>query len=94
MRIFALVVVVAVLAGCGGTTTTDGGRYVFRRDCSHCHTLTGHDTISVGGDLAIGSLSIPVLASFVRAMPVRLTHRDVAAVTAYVRAVQQRDHPR
>jgi mono/diheme cytochrome c family protein len=95
MRIFALaVVLVAILAGCGGTTRLDRGRAVFRRDCSDCHTLAGHDTSAAGGDLAIGNLSIPVLASFVRVMPVRLTLNDVAVVTAYVRAAQEREHTR
>jgi mono/diheme cytochrome c family protein len=83
---------VVTLAGCGGTSGLDRGRAVFRRDCSHCHTLTGHDTHASGGDLAVGDLSIPVLASFVRAMPGRLSRGEVADVAAYVRAVQKREH--
>jgi mono/diheme cytochrome c family protein len=86
-------VLVAILAGCGGTSGLDRGRAVFRRDCSDCHTLSGHDTTASGGDLAMGDLSISVLASFARVMPVQLSTGDVGAVAAYVRAAQTRRHP-
>ena len=81
-----------ILAGCGGTSERDRGRVVFRRDCSDCHTLTGHDTHIPGGDLAMGNLSTAELQSFVRVMPVRLSRRDVTAVAAYVHAAQKRTH--
>jgi hypothetical protein len=93
MRAVALGALVAVLAGCGGTTGLDGAG-VFRRDCSECHTVTGHDGRTVGGDLAIGYLALPVLVTFVREMPVRLTRHDIAVVTAYVHAAQQRQRAR
>jgi mono/diheme cytochrome c family protein len=80
----------AVLAGCGGTGRLDRGRAVFQRDCTSCHTLTGHDTRTPGGDLAMGNLSISELVGFVRVMPVRLSRADVEAVATYVRAAQKR----
>jgi mono/diheme cytochrome c family protein len=63
---------------------------VFAAACFGCHTLTGHDTPTAGGDLAIARLSVRDLESFVRVMPVRLTRADVAAVAAYVHAAEGR----
>lgn len=63
------------------------GRAVFARSCASCHTLTGHNTNSAGGDLAIATLPVTDLASFVRVMPVRLPHAEIAAVAVYVHAV-------
>ena len=63
---------------------------MFVRSCSGCHTLTGHDTRARGGDLAMARLSARDVAGFVRVMPVRLSRRDVDAVSAYVHAVAAR----
>ncbi|MBV8079254.1 MAG: cytochrome c [Actinobacteria bacterium] len=77
-------------AGCGGPTALDRGRAIFTRDCSSCHTLTGHETAVAGGDLAVVSMSLADLASFTRAMPVRLSPGEVRAVAAYVHASMRR----
>ena len=60
------------------------------RACAHCHTLTGHDTHSDGGDLAVGRLSLPDVISFTRQMPVTLSDADVHTVAAYVVAHERR----
>jgi mono/diheme cytochrome c family protein len=60
------------------------GRSVFASACAGCHTLTGHDTRSPGGDLAIAKLSDATILSFVRTMPVRISAADSRAVAAYV----------
>jgi mono/diheme cytochrome c family protein len=81
-----------LLCGCGGHSHRAAprlreGRTVFVTACAGCHTLTGHDTQTPGGDLAVARLTVTELASFVRVMPVRLSRREVDAVSAYVRAV-------
>jgi mono/diheme cytochrome c family protein len=60
---------------------------VFASSCADCHTLTGHDTRSSGGDLAVAKLSEATILSFVRVMPVRISAADGRAVAAYVAAV-------
>ena len=74
-----------VLSSCGATTASPG-KTIFARSCSHCHTLTGHDTKADGGDLAIGSLTAAQVASFARVMPVRprLTSAEIGLVARYV----------
>jgi len=62
------------------------GRSVFASACSGCHTLTGHDTRSPGGDLGVTKLSEATILSFVRVMPVRISSGDGRAVAAYVHA--------
>lgn len=66
------------------------GKAVFASGCSGCHTLTGHDTQVPGGDLAMATLSVADIESFVRVMPVRITRAEVAAVAAYVRGAEVR----
>jgi mono/diheme cytochrome c family protein len=63
---------------------------VFHDSCGECHTATGHETNVVNGDVALSDLSAPIIASFVRVMPVRLSRADVAAVAAYVHAAEPR----
>jgi mono/diheme cytochrome c family protein len=84
----ALIVLAA--AGCGGTPSATRGHEVFGRACARCHTLTGHDTHSAGGDLALGRLSLPDVISFTRQMPVTLSNADVHTVAAYVVAHERR----
>jgi mono/diheme cytochrome c family protein len=68
------------------------GEAGFVRACASCHTLSGHDRGTPGGDLAAPRLSVADLASFARVMPVRphLSERDAAAVAEYVHAVALR----
>lgn len=77
-----------MLAGCGSPSALQRGHAVFERDCSSCHTVTGHETTVDGGDLAISRLSVANLVSFVRVMPLRhsLTRADAVAVARYVRS--------
>ena len=75
-----------MLAGCGGTSQSSRGRGIFERDCSSCHTLTGHDTPADGGDLAIAHMGVADIASFARVMPLEhaLSRADALAVARYV----------
>ena len=80
-----------LLCGCGGhrqaqSTFLQRGKTVFAAACASCHTLTGRDSRTPGGDLAIAELSARDIASFVHVMPVRLSPADVDAVAAYVHA--------
>ncbi len=80
-----------LLCGCGGhrqapPSLLQRGRTVFAGACAGCHTVTGRDSHTRGGDLAIAKLSARDIASFVRVMPVHLTRADVNAVAAYVHA--------
>src|SRR5579864_854334 len=58
---------VVVLAGCGGgaakkpNAVVTHGESVFTSSCAGCHTLTGHDTTSPGGDLAVAKLSEAII---------------------------------
>jgi mono/diheme cytochrome c family protein len=80
-----------VLAACGSPTALQRGHGIFERDCSSCHTLTGHETTVDGGDLAIARMSVADLVSFTRVMPVRkpLSDGDVRDVARYVRSRQR-----
>lgn len=81
-----------LLCGCGSPSRADRGRAIFRSACASCHTLTGHETQTAGGDLAVAELGVRDLRSFTRVMPGRLTAADVDAVAAYVRAAELRAH--
>jgi mono/diheme cytochrome c family protein len=87
--------VISLATSCGGQRPAAGdaqfhkGRALFSQSCSGCHTLTGDDTRTTGGDLAIADLSIGDIASFIRVMPVRLTTAQVDAVAVYVHAAEQ-----
>lgn len=59
---------------------------MFAVACAGCHTLRGDEARTPGGPVAVADLSVQDLQSFVRAMPVRLSSQDIAAVAAYVRA--------
>jgi mono/diheme cytochrome c family protein len=78
-----------VLCGCAAQTheRTAAQRSVgstFAAACSACHTLTGHNTATAGGDLAIADLSTRVIASFIRVMPVHLSTGEIDDVARYV----------
>ncbi len=84
-----------MLAGCGGASghgtqevgaATQGlGKRVYARSCDGCHSLTGHETSTDGGDLALDSLTLAQMESFTRVMPTRpLTPSQVRAVSIYV----------
>jgi mono/diheme cytochrome c family protein len=62
------------------------GHRIYAHSCSACHSLTGHDTHSSGGDLANPNLTLADLASFARTMPVRppLTAAHADAVARYI----------
>jgi len=84
-----------LLCSCGGHKQANAalqqrGRTVFTAACASCHTLTGHDSRTPGGDLAIARLSAADVASFVRVMPVHLSPADVTAVSDYVHAAATR----
>ncbi len=76
----ALVALIVVLAGCGSHRS---GRAVFAHECASCHA-PGRD----GGDLRGGRLRLPDIESFTRAMPVKLSPRDVRAVSLYVLSLE------
>jgi mono/diheme cytochrome c family protein len=86
VRVLAAVALAVALAGCGGGHSSARRRAIFARDCASCHTLTGHDTNAIGGDLRVGHLDAAAIASFARVMPVepRLDSADLRAVSAYV----------
>lgn len=74
------------LAACGSPSVVERGHGIFERDCSACHTLTGHETVIDGGDLAISRMSVADIASFARVMPLSepLSRADALAVARYV----------
>jgi mono/diheme cytochrome c family protein len=81
--------VIGVLCGCAAqgherTAPQPQAGTTFDAACSACHTLTGHDTATVGGDLAIADLSTRVIASFIRVMPVHLSSAEIGDVARYV----------
>jgi mono/diheme cytochrome c family protein len=78
-----------VLGGCASksqqhTAAQHPASSTFAAACSACHTLTGHDTATAGGDLAIADLSTRVIASFIRVMPVHLSSAEIDDVARYV----------
>ncbi len=77
----ALVALIVLLAGCGSHRS---GRAVFVHECASCHA-PGRD----GGDLRGGRLGLNDIESFTRAMPVKLSPRDVRAVSLYVQTMQR-----
>ncbi len=86
MRVLAAAAAAAILAGCSGSRPSAGGRAVFERSCSGCHTITGHDTKAPGGDLRVAHLTAFQVASFARVMPVRppLDRAETQAVARFV----------
>ena len=90
----AAAVAAVLLSGCGGAQSdaarlgadNPAGARIFKSDCSACHTLTGHDTRSAGGDLGLLPGTVAEVESFARIMPVhpRLTPADVANIATYL----------
>jgi len=91
-----------LLSGCGGGRHTSSGparlaadnaagARIFKSACAGCHTLTGHDTHSDGGDLGLLPGTIAEVESFARIMPVhpRLTPTNVAIVATYIVGVER-----
>jgi mono/diheme cytochrome c family protein len=78
----------SALAACGSPTAIQRGHGIFEKECSSCHTLTGHETSVDGGDLAIERMSVADIASFARVMPLKhpLSRADARAVALYVNA--------
>jgi mono/diheme cytochrome c family protein len=90
MKIAALAAVAFVAAGCGGHARhPDLGRSVYEQDCAGCHTLSGRERGSIGGDLVNANLGVVDIASFALEMPTprRLTKTQADAVARYVDAV-------
>ena len=92
-RLLAWALVIAGLAGCGaGRTPAPDGAALFRSQCTSCHTIAGNENRRTqGGDLLRFRIRRRQLLQFVGEMPtrMRLTPTQVAAVTDYVRGVQQ-----
>ena len=90
MRIAALAAAAFFAAGCGGHARhADTGRSIYEQDCSGCHTLSGRERGSIGGDLVNANLGVADVASFAMEMPTprRLTKTQADAVARYVDAV-------
>jgi mono/diheme cytochrome c family protein len=89
-----LVTLLLLLAGCGSAASrrSPTGQELFRRDCSVCHSLSGHSTPrQQGGDLLGVHLRRAVLTQFTAEMPVRrpLSAVELRAVVDYVATVQR-----
>jgi mono/diheme cytochrome c family protein len=86
MRIVAAAAAAVLLTGCSSGRSASGGRAIFERSCSRCHTLAGRDTNATGGDLRVGRLTVADIASFARIMPVHppLDAAEARAVARYV----------
>jgi len=89
-----------LLSGCGGSRhaspsparlADSAGARIFESACAVCHTLTGHDTRSDGGDLGLLHGTVAEVEGFVRIMPVhpRLTPTNVAIVATYIVGVER-----
>jgi mono/diheme cytochrome c family protein len=93
----ACLVIVAAASGCGSPRLATSnqarilarGRAIFNRSCSPCHSLVGHEQGTSGGDLVYPQLTVVVIESFTRVMPMRsaLSKSDVAAVAQWVHTV-------
>ena len=99
------IVVLVTAAGCGssgsgsrasssghGPTASVSGHMVFSRQCSFCHSLSGHSTPrQQGGDLLGIHLRRQDLTQYTAEMPVRhrLSRAELRAVVDYVLAVQR-----
>jgi mono/diheme cytochrome c family protein len=98
-RLAILILVAAVIAGCGGAARNRGnppslaeGAQVFASSCSGCHTLApGGGPVPSGGPLAGYRMTNSQIESFVRQMPLRrpLSARETAAVVAFVAHAQR-----
>jgi mono/diheme cytochrome c family protein len=84
---FVVVLVTAALlaAGCG---SKQSGRTLFGRECAGCHSLAGHESGAMGGDLAIPLLAVSDIESFARTMPTpdHISSSEVRTIAAYVRS--------
>jgi mono/diheme cytochrome c family protein len=93
------------LSACGGAPPPTGpepnqggdasglGRRVFLSQCQGCHAIGGLGARRpVGGDLGNYDMSPAEVASFARIMPTprRLTDTELAAVSSFVAALQER----
>ena len=90
MRLLALAAVAFFAAGCGGHARhADVGRSIYEQGCAGCHTLSGRERGSIGGDLVNANLGVADVASFALEMPTprRLTKAQADAVARYVDAV-------
>jgi mono/diheme cytochrome c family protein len=79
--------------GSGHATRPPEGRALFASACGACHTLSGVSSPAhQGGDLLGFHLSRQALLQFAREMPLRrpLTRAQLATVTRYIFALQQR----
>ena len=94
-RAASVAALAVLLAGCGGSRhaspsparlADSAGARIFKSACAVCHTLTGHDTRSDGGDLGLLHGTVAEVESFARIMPVhpRLTPADVANIATYI----------
>jgi mono/diheme cytochrome c family protein len=72
------------------------GHVIFARECVRCHTLTGHEHNTAGGDLAVGQLPAWAIASFARIMPTTRPLSPAASreVAAYIVSVAQKQRQR
>jgi len=90
VKVVALAAVAFFAAGCGGHARhADTGRSIYEQDCAGCHTLSGRERGSIGGDLVNANLGVADIASFAVEMPTprRLTKTQGDAVARYVDAV-------
>ena len=90
MRVAAVTAVAFFAAGCGGHARhLETGRSIYEQDCAGCHTLSGRERGSIGGDLVNANLGVADTASFALEMPTprRLTKTQADAVAQYVDAV-------
>lgn len=93
--IVAAALAAVALAGCGETRDVSAaaalgpGRQIFARSCSGCHTVTGRESATSGGNLLNAHLSIADLASFAKEMPTPrpLSRAEILAVAEYVHSV-------
>lgn len=89
------VLVCAVLAGCGTgqPAPAPSGRAVFARECSGCHSLSGHnDPRLQGGDLLNFHSTRRQMVQLAGQMPVRhrLSSAELQAVVTFVMDVERR----
>ena len=89
----ALAAMAAIMAGgCGGSGRAASprlGHTIFLHACAECHTLAGHESSAVAGDLVKAHLSVADLASFAKIMPTRprLSQAEAVAVAEYIHSV-------
>ena len=100
-RAASVAALAVLLSGCGGSRHASpnparlaeysAGARIFKSACAVCHTLTGHDTRSDGGDLGLLHGTVAEVESFARIMPVhpRLTPADVANIATYIVGIER-----